>query len=263
MCVCVRVFLHYHWRLSLYFSYFGKCHPAQEPESYSWNVGFAFVTGVYSSRNYSSVNVLQLCFFCVENSLPFSPPIISLNFRGKEGFVSSEQQRLMAYCVYIFISVLLSIPDKGASDWTVLWNRLCFHLWFLSTVLLVWGPLWCALSFIRSTPVLVQVITLKEFFFCFYILPLPISVDDLSSDLSLRGVAVQSLHGDREQCDREEALQDFRDGMGWGRTCSKLTVVRPWQVDERICLFVLFILNGITCLTSVWPIGTLKFHPWC
>lgn len=37
--------------------------------------------------------------------------------------------------------------------------------------------------------------------------------DDLSSDLCLQGVAVQSLHGDREQCDREEALQDFRDGM--------------------------------------------------
>ncbi|KAL4625049.1 putative ATP-dependent RNA helicase DDX43 [Arapaima gigas] len=39
-----------------------------------------------------------------------------------------------------------------------------------------------------------------------------IIVDDLSSDLSLQGVPVQSLHGDREQCDREEALQDFRDG---------------------------------------------------
>lgn len=37
--------------------------------------------------------------------------------------------------------------------------------------------------------------------------------DDLSSDLCLQGLAVQSLHGDREQCDREEALQDFRDGM--------------------------------------------------
>ncbi|XP_036403067.1 probable ATP-dependent RNA helicase DDX43 [Megalops cyprinoides] len=36
--------------------------------------------------------------------------------------------------------------------------------------------------------------------------------DDLSSDLCLRGIAVQSLHGDREQCDREEALQDFKDG---------------------------------------------------
>ncbi|KPP61228.1 hypothetical protein Z043_120700 [Scleropages formosus] len=39
-----------------------------------------------------------------------------------------------------------------------------------------------------------------------------IVVDDLSSDLCLQGVPVQSLHGDREQSDREEALQDFRDG---------------------------------------------------
>ncbi|XP_061692411.1 probable ATP-dependent RNA helicase DDX43 [Syngnathoides biaculeatus] len=39
-----------------------------------------------------------------------------------------------------------------------------------------------------------------------------IKCDDLSSDLCLRGLAVQSLHGDREQCDREEALKDFKDG---------------------------------------------------
>lgn len=38
-----------------------------------------------------------------------------------------------------------------------------------------------------------------------------IMVDDLSSDLCLQGLAVQSLHGDREQCDREEALKDFKE----------------------------------------------------
>ncbi|XP_053731950.1 probable ATP-dependent RNA helicase DDX43 isoform X3 [Synchiropus splendidus] len=36
--------------------------------------------------------------------------------------------------------------------------------------------------------------------------------DDLSSDLCLQGLAVQSLHGDREQYDREEALEDFKEG---------------------------------------------------
>ncbi|MBN3304803.1 DDX43 helicase, partial [Amia calva] len=36
--------------------------------------------------------------------------------------------------------------------------------------------------------------------------------DDLSSDLCLQGIAVQSLHGDREQCDREQALDDFKKG---------------------------------------------------
>ncbi|KAI7805317.1 probable ATP-dependent RNA helicase DDX43 [Triplophysa rosa] len=39
-----------------------------------------------------------------------------------------------------------------------------------------------------------------------------IKADDLSSDLCLQGIPVQSMHGDREQCDREEALQDFKDG---------------------------------------------------
>ncbi|XP_070459998.1 probable ATP-dependent RNA helicase DDX53 [Equus przewalskii] len=36
--------------------------------------------------------------------------------------------------------------------------------------------------------------------------------DDLSSDLSIQGVPVQSLHGSREQFDREQALDDFRSG---------------------------------------------------
>ncbi|XP_028676200.2 probable ATP-dependent RNA helicase DDX43 [Erpetoichthys calabaricus] len=39
-----------------------------------------------------------------------------------------------------------------------------------------------------------------------------IIADDLSSDLILSGVPVQSLHGDREQCDREQALEDFKNG---------------------------------------------------
>ncbi|XP_021560369.1 DEAD box protein 53 [Neomonachus schauinslandi] len=37
-------------------------------------------------------------------------------------------------------------------------------------------------------------------------------VDDLSSDLSIQGIPVQSLHGDREQHDRERALEEFRSG---------------------------------------------------
>lgn len=31
--------------------------------------------------------------------------------------------------------------------------------------------------------------------------------------MCLHGIAVQSLHGDREQCDREEALKDFKESM--------------------------------------------------
>ena len=62
-------------------------------------------------------------------------------------------------------------------------------------------------------------------------------MDDLSSDLSLRGIAVQSLHGDREQCDREEALQDFRDGMGGGKGCRK--IIRSWQVDDFLLCCVI------------------------
>ncbi|XP_038128488.1 probable ATP-dependent RNA helicase DDX43 isoform X2 [Cyprinodon tularosa] len=38
-----------------------------------------------------------------------------------------------------------------------------------------------------------------------------IVADDLSSDMSLQGIAVQCLHGDREQSVREEALRDFKE----------------------------------------------------
>ncbi|XP_077498085.1 putative ATP-dependent RNA helicase DDX43 [Amblyomma americanum] len=37
-------------------------------------------------------------------------------------------------------------------------------------------------------------------------------VDHLSSDFILEGINCDSIHGSREQCDREQALEDFRDG---------------------------------------------------
>uniref|UniRef100_A0A670YN60 RNA helicase n=1 Tax=Pseudonaja textilis TaxID=8673 RepID=A0A670YN60_PSETE len=39
-----------------------------------------------------------------------------------------------------------------------------------------------------------------------------LTADDLSSDFGLQGIPVQSLHGNREQCDREQALDDFKKG---------------------------------------------------
>ena len=38
------------------------------------------------------------------------------------------------------------------------------------------------------------------------------TADSLSCDLILQSVQCQSIHGDREQCDREEALEDFKEG---------------------------------------------------
>ena len=36
--------------------------------------------------------------------------------------------------------------------------------------------------------------------------------DNLSSDLALNSVICQSIHGGREQYDREQALDDFKTG---------------------------------------------------
>lgn len=46
---------------------------------------------------------------------------------------------------------------------------------------------------------------------CMFVSVCNLRADDLSSDMCLQGLAVQSLHGDREQCDREEALKDFKE----------------------------------------------------
>ncbi|XP_027500548.1 probable ATP-dependent RNA helicase DDX43 isoform X2 [Corapipo altera] len=39
-----------------------------------------------------------------------------------------------------------------------------------------------------------------------------LTADDLASDFGIQGIPVQSLHGNREQCDREQALDDFKKG---------------------------------------------------
>ncbi|XP_014725669.1 PREDICTED: probable ATP-dependent RNA helicase DDX43 [Sturnus vulgaris] len=39
-----------------------------------------------------------------------------------------------------------------------------------------------------------------------------LTADDLASDFGIQGIPVQSLHGNREQCDREQALDDFKRG---------------------------------------------------
>jgi len=36
--------------------------------------------------------------------------------------------------------------------------------------------------------------------------------DDISSDLALDGINVQCIHGNREQSDREQALEDIKSG---------------------------------------------------
>ncbi|XP_062506674.1 probable ATP-dependent RNA helicase DDX43 [Corticium candelabrum] len=39
------------------------------------------------------------------------------------------------------------------------------------------------------------------------------TADDVASDFMLDGICCQCIHGDREQCDREQALDDFKTGV--------------------------------------------------
>lgn len=47
----------------------------------------------------------------------------------------------------------------------------------------------------------------------------------------LQGLAVQSLHGDRDQCDREEALKDFRESKMENLMCQNIK--RPYQLQTE------------------------------
>ncbi|NXY40432.1 DDX43 helicase, partial [Ceuthmochares aereus] len=40
-----------------------------------------------------------------------------------------------------------------------------------------------------------------------------ITADDLASEFGLQGIPVESLHSNKEQCDREQALEDFKKGI--------------------------------------------------
>lgn len=53
--------------------------------------------------------------------------------------------------------------------------------------------------------VLEYALKIISFILCF-------SADHLSSDLILRHISVESLHGNREQSDREKALENFKTG---------------------------------------------------
>lgn len=37
--------------------------------------------------------------------------------------------------------------------------------------------------------------------------------DDLSSEMGMAGIMCQCMHGNRDQADREQALQDIKDGV--------------------------------------------------
>lgn len=37
--------------------------------------------------------------------------------------------------------------------------------------------------------------------------------DDLSSEISMKGISVQCIHGSRDQADREQALEDIKEGL--------------------------------------------------
>lgn len=38
------------------------------------------------------------------------------------------------------------------------------------------------------------------------------SADDIASDFALKGIDCHCLHGDRDQMDREQALEDIKNG---------------------------------------------------
>lgn len=63
--------------------------------------------------------------------------------------------------------------------------------------------------------------------------------DDIASDFGLQGIPVQSLHGNREQCDREQALDDFKKG----RLVPKLGLSKPVLLKFITCRIFFFLVQ--------------------
>ena len=59
-------------------------------------------------------------------------------------------------------------------------------------------------------------------------------VDDISSDLCLKEICCQSIHGDRDQEDREQALQDLKDGTV---RILLATDVASRGIDVSVCIW--------------------------
>ena len=75
-------------------------------------------------------------------------------------------------------------------------------------------------------------------------------VDDVSSDLCLKEICCQSIHGDRDQEDREQALQDLREGTV---RILLATDVASRGIDIQVktnkcCVFLYFVYLIITSL---------------
>ena len=82
-------------------------------------------------------------------------------------------------------------------------------------------------------------------------------VDDISSDLSLKGITVQSIHGDREQSDREQALKDLKSGEV---NILIATDVASRGIDIHDITHVMFWI--LTYVPNIVCISNLQFSRW-
>ncbi|XP_041865464.1 probable ATP-dependent RNA helicase DDX43 isoform X2 [Melanotaenia boesemani] len=128
---------------------------------------------------------------------------------------------------YLIMKILLDIrPDRQTVMTSATWptgvRRLAKS--YLKNPMMVYvGTLdLAAVNTVQQTVLIVREEEKKSYVFDFIRNMLPqdkvlifvgkkLIADDLSSDICLQGLAVQSLHGNREQCDREEALKDFKE----------------------------------------------------
>uniref|UniRef100_A0A8B9ISN6 RNA helicase n=1 Tax=Amazona collaria TaxID=241587 RepID=A0A8B9ISN6_9PSIT len=93
-----------------------------------------------------------------------------------------------------------------------------------------------------------------------------LTADDLASDLSLQGIPVQSLHGNREQWDREQALDDFKKGRFVYKACHVQNFVYFFELyvyfhDFQQTYFFPFVLSALNARNPIdWSIFSCLFH---
>ncbi len=68
--------------------------------------------------------------------------------------------------------------------------------------------------------------------------------DDIASDLALRGIMCDAIHGDRDQSDREQAMREFRDG-------TNRILIATDVASRGSFLTFSFLINKISCSLAI------------
>ena len=74
-----------------------------------------------------------------------------------------------------------------------------------------------------------------------------VTADDISSDFAMQGISCQSIHGNREQIDREQAIDDLKTGVV---RILIATDVASRGIDIKVTHFIPYVFLSLASVVS-------------